>query len=254
MKKALLLILSIAIVFSAMCISVVADEPAKEEQYLVGETVTVVFTLPHEYANVKSGALTYTFDENVFELVEGSAKWMLSSMFIKDVDTENKNAIFAFTSEKTISGNLFTMTLKIKDSAAYGDYDIVANVNLNQGAYVFDIVNVISVVEEQFEFDDPTTPADFAAAVEIASNADISEDTYTAIADALAKYNALTSAEKEAAADDYAELLVVIEAYNNNAQTVNQEAENTMEIAFSTITSFFAYLSKLWRAFVQMIW
>ena len=244
MKKALLLILSIAIILSTMCIAVVANDPAPEEQVLRGDTVTVVFALPQEYAKIKSGALTFAFDEKVFELVEGSAKWMLTSMFIKDVDEASKNAIFAFSSEKAISGSVFTLTLKVKEKAAYGNYHVTANMNLNQGAYVFDIVNVISVVEEQIEFDDPTTPADFAAVVNRVNGANATEDTYTAITEALVKYNALTSAEKEAAAGDYEKLLGEINAYNNNSEEVNQQAENTLEVAFSALSGVFAYSLK----------
>ena len=253
MKKVLLFILSIAIVLSTVCIVASADEYIKEEEALRGTTVTVVFAVPGEYANVKSGALVYDFDEVAFELVEGSAKWMLSSWFIKDVNVEKKEAIFAFTGAKTVSGNLFTMTLKVKEDAAFGDYKISAVINLNQGEYMIDALNVISIVEEQVEFDDPTTPADFAAVVGKLEGAAVTEDTYTVIADAVAKYNALTSWEKEEAADDYAKLLVEIEAYNNAADTVNEQAQNTLEVAFSAISGAFAYLSKLLKAFVQMI-
>ena len=253
MKKVLLLILSIAIVFSAACISVAADESVDEQSVLPGQTVTVVFALPREYTNVKSGALIYEFDESVFELVEGSAKWMLSSLFIKDVNTETKEAIFAFSGTKAVSGGVFTMTLKVREDAPVGEYKASVTVNLNQGEYVIDILNVISVVEEKVELDDPTTPADFGAAVKALDGLSSAEDTYTALSDAVAKYNALTSWEKEEAAEDYAQLLLKIEAYNNSADAVNGEAQSTLEVAFSAISGVFAYLSRLLKAFVQMI-
>lgn len=254
MKKVLLLILSIAIVLSTVCIAVVADENVQEEQVLAGETVTVVFVVPEEYSNIKSGALTYDFDENAFELVEGSAKWMLSSLFIKDVKTETREAIFAFSGTKNVKGDLFTMTLKVREDAPLGDYKVTAMVNFNQGQYELHLLNVISVVEEQIEFDDPTTPADFAVAVEKIDSANVSEETYTAIADAVAKYNALTTAEKKEAEGNYQKLLSQIEEYNAFSASVNEESENTLEIAFSAISNVFAYLSKLLKAFVQMIW
>ena len=254
MKKVLLLILSIAIVLSTVCIAVAADENVQEEQVLVGETVTVVFVVPEAYYNIKSGSLTYEFDESVFELVEGSAKWMLSSLFIKDVKTETKQAIFAFTSEKIVQGNLFTMTLKVREDAPLGDYKVSATVNFNQGNNNLHLVNLISVVEEQIEIDDPTTPADFAAAVENVKGGNAGEQNYAAIADAVAKYNALTSEEKKQAEGEYKQLLSQIEEYNNRAVSVNEESENTVEIAFSAISGVFAYLSKLLKAFVQMIW
>ena len=254
MKKVLLLILSIAIVLSTVCLGVVADENMQEEQVLAGETVTVVFSVPEEYANVKSGALTYEFDESVFELVEGSAKWMLSSLFIKDVKTETKEAIFAFTGAKAVKGDLFTMTLKAKEDAPIGEYKVSAMVNFNQGDNNLYLVNLISVVEEQIEIDDPTTPADFAAAVENVKGGNAGEQNYAAIADAVAKYNALTSEEKKQSEGEYKQLLSQIEEYNNRVASVNEEAENTVEVAFSAISGVFAYLSRLFKAFVQMIW
>jgi hypothetical protein len=251
MKKALLLTLSIAIVLSVICIPVVANDFVGHEAR-GGETVTVIFKLPDEYTNIKSGALSYSFDEGDLEYVEGSAKWLIPSLLIKDVDTEKKNAIFAFASEQTISGDVFTMAFKLREGIPC-DTNLKINVtlNLNQGEHIVHLYDVIFVVEEH---DDPTTPADFATAVgKIDVSADSSEDAYIAITEALEKYNALTPAEKEEAAADYAKLLDEIHAYNNLTEVVNQEAQSTLEVAFSAISNMFAYLSRLLKAFVQVI-
>lgn len=253
MKKALLLILSIAIVLSAMCMTVAADEYVEEPPVTHGNIITIVFSLPGEYKNIKSGALSYSFDEEVFELVEGSAKWMLSSLFIKDVDIENKNAIFAFASEKTVTGDVFALTLKVKEEAMLDHYEVVANLNLNQGEHILNLVHIVTVTDE-IEIDAPTTPADFAAAVEkIDISLGATEDNYIAITEALHQYNSLTSAEKEEAAQEYAELLSIVQAYNNHTEVANQEAQGILETAFSAISGMFAYLSRLFKAFVQLI-
>ena len=89
--------------------------------------------------------------------------------------------------------------------------------------------------------------------IKIDVSADSSEDAYIAITEALEKYNALTPAEKEEAATDYAKLLDEIHAYNNLTEVVNQEAQSTLEVAFSAISNMFAYLSRLLKAFVQVI-
>ena len=64
----------------------------------------------------------------------------------------------------------------------------------------------------------------------------------------------LFRSEKKQAEGEYKQLLSQIEEYNNRAVSVNEESENTVEIAFSAISGVFAYLSKLLKAFVQMIW
>ena len=66
MKKALLWILSIVTILSAICMPVVADDYEGHEA-IGGETVTVVFKSPDEmeYTNIKSGALEYSFDDTL---------------------------------------------------------------------------------------------------------------------------------------------------------------------------------------------
>lgn len=254
MKKALLWILSIVTILSAICMPVVADDYEGHEA-IGGETVTVVFKIPDEmeYTNIKSGALEYSFDDTLdLEYVKGSAKWLIPNLFIKDVDETKQNAIFAFASAQTVGGAVFSMKFKVNENPSKGtNYKIDATLNLNQGEHIIFLYDVIFIVEEN---DDPTTPADFAAVVNTIDTTVANEKTYTAIVDALEKYNALTKAEKEAAAGDYAKLLSQIEAYNAGCEVINTESQSILKIAFSAVSGVFEYLARLLKIIIQIIW
>ncbi len=254
MKKALLLILSIVTILSAVCMPAMAEEYVGHE-VVGGETVTVLFKIPDEmeYTNIKSGSLEYSFDDSMdLEYVEGSAKWLIPNLFIKDVDETKQNAIFAFASAQTVSGEVFSMKFKVNENPSKGmNYKITATLNLNQGEHIVFLYDAIFIVEEN---DDPTTPADFAAAVNTIDTTAANEQTYTAIVDALEKYNALTKAEKEAAAGDYAKLLSQIEAYNSSCEVINTESQSVLKIAFSAISGVFEYLARLLKIIIQIIW
>ena len=258
MKKILALILSIAAVFSLASFAVGANESESDPQFVSGETINIAFVLPEEYNAIKSGGVEFKYDKDAFELVEGSAKWNVSGALIKSVDEAQSTGIFAFSSDKSISGNLFTMSLKVKPEAALGDYDITASVQFNKNnsgytEYAFDIVYSVSVVEF-VEIDDATTPEDFATAVDAIDASVANEQAYADITEALAVYSALTAAEKEEASEYYDELLLKIAEYNGDAVEINESAESSSSVALSAISDAFEYISMLLEVLIRMIW
>ena len=105
---------------------------------------------------------------------------------IKNVDSLNKKGVFAFSSAKAVSGEAFTLKLKVKDAAAYDIYNCTASFKLqnSENANTDVNVNVSLSVEEYVEIDDATTPQDFSAAV-AAVDSSASEANFNAIKTAL---------------------------------------------------------------------
>ena len=248
MKKFLAIFLSALLVFSTVCIAASAGEMGESVTAALGETVEVIFTLPTEYADIKSGSVLYNYDKLTFDYVDGSAKWLFKSMTMKGVDEEQRTGVFAFASAKSISGDFFSFKLKVKDTALYNDYSVSAKLRLNDGSEI-DVVTVVRVT--QFvEIDDETTPDDFSAAV---GNINGAADK-DSIDEALRLWNALTSAEKEQAQESYQTLLQQINSYNETADAVNLASESVVKSAFSVISRIFTYVSKFLEAVYKAVW
>ena len=251
MKKILALILTVVTLFGVMAMSVSAESP-EAVVCNPGDTIVITFSLSEEYQQIKSGSVEYEYNEEVFEFV--SADWTFKNTLIKNVDTEKKNGVFAFSSAKTVSGEAFTLKLKVKAEAAYGEYNAIASFQLKNAENVNADVSVtanLSVVE-YVEIDDPTTPADFSAAASAIGN-DASEANFDAIKNALDTYSKLTAAEKAAAQADYEQLLSKINDYNSAAADANVKVETVTYTAFSVVVDIFAYVSELIEAIIGYI-
>lgn len=253
MKKIIALLLMFSLVFSLAVFAASAEESEPDIQCVPGDTITVLVSLSEEYQGIKGGSIQFDYDDSVFEYV--SYRWIPKNLTIKNYGSSDMKGVFAAPA-KAYNGDLFELKLKVKQDAEYSEYTINAAVQLQNESNQFTNLNfsyVVSVVE-YIEIDDPTTPADFDAAVSVINMDDINENTYDAIADAVAKYSLLTSAEKEEAAEAYATLLNKVEAYNAAAGNINAASENASSVAFSAISNIFTYLDKLLEALREMIW
>ena len=252
MKKILALILTFILVFSLTAIAVSADAN-DGDQCLRGESVTVLVALPEEYQSIKAASVEFFYDEDVFTCV--SYKW-IPKLVVKSYDPATKKGVAANSSASAWSGNLFELKLTVNEAAAYGDYEIVANVQLQNSANEFIPVTLTYAysVVEYIEVDTEITPADVANAVENVKNAKTAAEKYDAIVEANAKYSELTTKEKEEAADAYSELLQLVEDYNESGDEINAEAKEATYAGFSAISKVFDYISKLFAALCNMIW
>ena len=76
----------------------------------VGEEVTLDISVSGNVL-VGSGGISFLYDKNVLEIVSG--EWTIDEAIIEDFN--NKDAVFAYADSKTISGNIFTITFKVKE-------------------------------------------------------------------------------------------------------------------------------------------
>lgn len=119
MKKIISLMLAtILIVLSFSCTFMVGaadtiSASMSDGSAKVGEEVTLDISVSGNVL-VGSGGISFLYDKNVLEIVSG--EWTIDEAIIEDFN--NKDAVFAYADSKTISGNIFTITFKVKDDAS----------------------------------------------------------------------------------------------------------------------------------------
>ena len=253
MKKLSALILIIVLVFS---LSAIGASAYYVEGYTAhpGDIITIDVSLPEGYGNIKSAAIEFSYSDDAFEYV--SSKWTMNGLMIKSFDPEAKKGVAASSSAKEWNGCIFQLQLKLKDDAELCPHPIDVTVmlqNTNNEKRSIELTYDV-LAKEYVEVDDETTPADFAAAVDVINPDNHSEETYHEIETAYELYLKLTAGEKEDAAESYKALIDKIQAYNEFSENANIEAQNAVSIAFSAISRVFEYLSKFFEALCLTIW
>ena len=80
-----------------------------------------------------------------------------------------------------------------------------------------------------------------------AINTSVNAEAYSAIYAALCTYARLDTADRAEVAEDYAELLSMISAYNATAEQVNADADAATELALAPLCCIgFSFLAALW--------
>ena len=137
MKKIMVLLLSVLIlagaIMPAMANSITATTTCTTtaDSIVRGNTVTVTVSLSN-CAKLKSMALTPVYDSNVFELVSG--EWLLTDAMLSSFDTKKGNAAIAYSAEKDANGDIFKFTLKVKDTAPFGETSLKVNPVVKNGS------------------------------------------------------------------------------------------------------------------------
>ena len=85
-----------------------------------GETITVTVSTT-AVNNCSNGGFMFAYDKNAFEYVSGSA--LVSGYSTSGISTAAGNlAGYFMNGSATVQGNIFQITLKVKDNAAFGTY------------------------------------------------------------------------------------------------------------------------------------
>lgn len=121
MRKVLILLLvcltvasTVLTAYAATSVSVSVSASSKTAK--AGDKVTI--TVSATVDSCGKGGVELSFDKTVFELVSG--EWLLSGTFMKDFDDKALDGVFAFESDKKVSGKVFKFVLKVKADAALG--------------------------------------------------------------------------------------------------------------------------------------
>ena len=104
-----------------------------------GETVTFNATIS-ESVEVGSGALSLSYDSSVLELTGGSCN--VNGAMLSHFDVSKGKGAFAFSGTGIVSGNLFSVTFRVKDTATFGTTNVSLIVTLKDGSnQVFPLTN-----------------------------------------------------------------------------------------------------------------
>lgn len=133
MKRFLTLAASL-LLFAALIVSVFAAETitvgikASKTTANPGETVTVTVSVS-DFKDCIGGSLKISYNTDVFE--RSSNSWTLATTPIMGVP--DGDAVFAYgkNNATAVSGNIYQFTLKVKDNAPRGNYEVKVSVELN---------------------------------------------------------------------------------------------------------------------------
>ena len=141
MKKIMVLLLSVLLLAGAIMpaaansITATTTCTTTADSIFRGDTVTVTVSLSN-CAKLKSMALTPVYDSDVFELVSG--EWLLTDAMLSNFDTKKGNAAIAYSAEKDANGDIFKFTLKVKDTAPFGETSLKVNPVVKNGSVVIE--------------------------------------------------------------------------------------------------------------------
>ena len=96
--------------------SVSASLSVSNKTPVAGDKVTI--TVSATVDTCGSGGIQISFDKDAFELVSGD--WLLSGTFMKDFNKAKADGVFAFETNKKVSGKVFKFVLQVKSGAALG--------------------------------------------------------------------------------------------------------------------------------------
>ena len=122
MKK-ILFILTLFLVLFTINLSINAATTLSNGQADKGETVTLDIKLS-DTKKVKSGAISFEYDKNYFEIVSG--EWKVNGAMVTNFDLSKELGAFAYMSATDITGVIFKITFKVKSTTAYNKYTVKA--------------------------------------------------------------------------------------------------------------------------------
>ncbi|MBE6617093.1 MAG: hypothetical protein E7627_04010 [Ruminococcaceae bacterium] len=133
MKKTLLVLTCLILTISLLMIPVIASESSSfsvsDSAVTVGDTFDVTVSISRT-ENVGRIGIIPTFDKNTFEFVSGC--WLVDGA-LSDADISKTGAaLLAFEGTETVDGAVYSFTLKVKDTAAVGSYEIGGTVNTGE--------------------------------------------------------------------------------------------------------------------------
>lgn len=133
-KTAVALMLT-AMLFGALALSVSAvTADVNDVTARRGETVSFTVTLS-ESITVGSAAVDVIFDEKALEYAKGngSGEWNVPEAMLSAFYSNSGKGVVAFLTSESLSGDVFTVTFKVRDDAPIGSSEVRLDVILKDG-------------------------------------------------------------------------------------------------------------------------
>lgn len=132
MRKSIVTIISLLLIVSlAVCVSAASiDTTLSADKTTVNRGDSIVITVSvAELASCKSGSLQIYYNENIFSC--SGNEWLMSGL---TMNTPEVPAVFAFSSAKTVSGDIYRFNLKVSENAAFGKYTVDVSLTLKDAS------------------------------------------------------------------------------------------------------------------------
>lgn len=186
MKKTVAILLAVLLMASLSVTAFAAtgnmSATVSSASVAANEEVTLTFKMAN-CDDCGSAALVFSFDDAVFDVVSG--EWLVANSMIKDFKGADKTAALSFNigQKASINGDLFQLTLKVKENAPAGETTVSVAPTVHFSGE--DIPCTGTSVKVTVKGDEP-----------IVDPVDPSEDEDNTTSDVKAKYNATTPPEK----------------------------------------------------------
>lgn len=132
--KRIFMILLCVLLLCSMALPVFAAGSAKmslsvsSKTLYRGDSFTITVKLTNDQA-VGRGGIVLKYDSNVFEFVGGSCS--VSGATLAEVSAGRNGGVFALAENRVVSGNIFTINMKVKSNAAFGTYSISGTASMD---------------------------------------------------------------------------------------------------------------------------
>jgi len=93
-----------------------------------GDSFTLTVSLSNEEP-VSNGGVILSYDSSAFEFIGGSCN--VSNAALAEVSAANGGGVFVLQSDAVVSGTIFTIRMRVKDSAPFGSYSISGTPSLS---------------------------------------------------------------------------------------------------------------------------
>lgn len=93
-----------------------------------GDSFTVTVKLTNDQV-VGRGGIVLKYDSSVFEFVGGSCS--VSGATLAEVSAGRNGGVFALAENRVVSGNIFTINMKVKSNAPFGTYSISGSASMD---------------------------------------------------------------------------------------------------------------------------
>jgi len=101
---------------------------ASDSELYRGESFTIYVSLSNDQV-VGRGAIVLNYDSSVFEFIGGSCS--VSGATLAEVSAGRNGGVFALSENRVVSGNIFTINMRVKDTATFGTYTISGNASMD---------------------------------------------------------------------------------------------------------------------------
>lgn len=92
-----------------------------------GDSFTITVKLNNSQA-IGRGGIVLKYDKNVFEITGGSCN--VSGATLAEVSASRNGGVFALEENRVVSGTIFTIKMKVKSNAPFGNYTISGSASM----------------------------------------------------------------------------------------------------------------------------